>query len=84
MVRHRSLSRYHFAPCQMLELIVIRRTFYCRLGRLRPKDVPEVLDIITEQPLCTDVACASLTAHWRGRMGLPKEEQLERYRLATR
>jgi hypothetical protein len=57
----------------------------CRLGRLRPKDVPGVLDAVMEQPSRMDLACTQLVTHnWRGRMGLTKEEQLERYRLVRR
>jgi hypothetical protein len=58
--------------------------FYCRLGRLRPTDVPGVLDTVMEPPSHTNLARTSLLTHWRGQMGLTKEEQLERYRLAMR
>lgn len=54
------------------------------LGQLRPKDVPEVLDNIVKQPLSMDLTRTPLITHWRGRMGLNKEEQLQRYHLAPR
>ncbi|KAI0291993.1 hypothetical protein BC826DRAFT_1020753 [Russula brevipes] len=54
------------------------------LGQLWPKDVPRVLDAITKQPSSMDLLCTPLLAHWRGRMGLTKTEQLERYLLSSR
>jgi len=54
------------------------------LGQLRPTDVPGVLDTIMDQRLFADLTYSPLISHWRGRMGLTKEEQLERYQLALR
>ncbi|KAI0277081.1 hypothetical protein BGY98DRAFT_982394 [Russula aff. rugulosa BPL654] len=54
------------------------------LGQLRPKDVPGVLDTIVKQPSSMDLTRTPLITHWRGRMGLNKEEQLKRYLLASR
>ncbi|KAN0125859.1 Sucrase/ferredoxin-like domain containing protein [Russula decolorans] len=54
------------------------------LGQLRPKDVPGVLDTIVKQPSSMDLTRTPLITHWRGQMGLSKEEQLERYLLASR
>lgn len=72
------LSRYRPAPCHVQSGPPIR------LGQLRPKDVPGVLDTIVKQPLSMDLTRTPLITHWRGRMGLNKEEQLERYLLASR
>ncbi len=51
-----------------------------RLGGLRPSDIPRVLDIIMEQPSPMDLARTPLLAtHWRGRMGLTRDQQLQLY-----
>ncbi|KAI0300538.1 Sucrase/ferredoxin-like-domain-containing protein [Multifurca ochricompacta] len=53
------------------------------LGELRPDDVPAVLDVIMkmkqkQQYLPVDLAHAPLLpTHWRGRMGLSQDEQIQ-------
>jgi len=66
--------------CQALFIqLTLRHTIFRRLGYVKPEDVPNILDNIldrhtldwdpfTSQPL--------LPNHWRGRMGLGKEQQL--------
>lgn len=52
------------------------------LGGLRPHDVPRVLDVILEQSSPMDLSRTSLLpTHWRGRMGLTRDQQLQRYLL---
>jgi hypothetical protein len=70
------LSRYRPAPCIKVDPLI-------RLGQLRPKDVPGVLDTIVKQASSMDLTRTPLITHWRGRMGLSKEEQLERYLFAS-
>lgn len=53
-----------------------------RLGQLRPEDVPSVLDAIAARMDAVGVryhpdVAPLLPRHWRGRMGLDKEEQIE-------
>ncbi|KAF8266260.1 Sucrase/ferredoxin-like-domain-containing protein, partial [Lactarius quietus] len=50
------------------------------LGGLRPDNVPRVLEVIMEQSSPMDLARTSLLpTHWRGRMGLTRDQQLQRY-----
>lgn len=59
-----------------------RVTATFRLGNLRPDDAPRVLDVIMGEPLSKDLARTPLVhTHWRGRMGLTKDEQLQQYLL---
>ncbi|KAH9042608.1 Sucrase/ferredoxin-like-domain-containing protein [Lactarius pseudohatsudake] len=52
------------------------------LGGLRPDNVPGVLDVIMEQSSPVDLAGTSLLpTHWRGRMGLTRDQQLRRFLL---
>ncbi|KAH8996649.1 Sucrase/ferredoxin-like-domain-containing protein [Lactarius akahatsu] len=52
------------------------------LGGLRPDNVPGVLDVIMEQSSPVDLARTSLLpTHWRGRMGLARDQQLQRFLL---
>ncbi|KAH9067908.1 Sucrase/ferredoxin-like-domain-containing protein [Lactarius vividus] len=52
------------------------------LGGLRPDNVPRVLDIIMEQSSPADLARTSLLpTHWRGRMGLSRDQQLRQFLL---
>ncbi|KAI0266354.1 Sucrase/ferredoxin-like-domain-containing protein [Gloeopeniophorella convolvens] len=55
------------------------------LGRLRPDDVPGILDVLIQRSSSVDVdqLPSILPSHWRGRMGLHKDEQLERLRLVS-
>lgn len=52
---------------------------HARLGRLKADDVPELLQAILERPRrpFTALDPPLLPAHWRGRTGLAKDEQVE-------
>lgn len=53
-----------------------------RLGNLNPDSVPDILDaIVRRPPVPSGPTDAPLSPpHWRGRMGLGKEEQVQLYR----
>lgn len=52
-----------------------------RLGRLVPEDAPSVIDAVLETPArpMGSYDPPMLLQHWRGRIGLSKDEQLQLY-----
>ena len=50
-----------------------------RLGRVQPKNVSEILNTILERPVRPMHAeeMPIYPSHWRGRMGLSKDEQIK-------
>jgi len=58
---------------------MLRHPLPRRLGYVNPKDVPSILDkVLQDQTLDWNSSTAPplLLSHWRGRMGLEKEQQL--------
>jgi len=66
------VSRY--APRSLILQLTL-----CRLGYVKPQDVPSILDKALEDHTLDwnpSAAPPLLPSHWRGRMGLEKEQQL--------
>jgi len=56
------------------------------LGNVSPDSVPDILDAILQRPSIPSTANEAPLSllHWRGRMGLTKEEQVQLYHSFAR